>query len=114
MIRRLANKRLRKLSARFRRPAKAWKPRHRTKFRTAFGGGESTKGRRLTRRADVALPVAWAAGMALDPAALKARIDLRVAELKVLAAWTAANWRAEPERLLRGSPPPPARRDEDE
>jgi hypothetical protein len=47
--------------------------------------------------------------MALDPAVLKARIDLRVCELKALAAWTAANWRgqAEPERLSRGLPPPP-------
>ena len=41
---------------------------------------------------------------------------LRVCELKVLAAWTAANWRgrAEPERLPRGPPPPPARCNEDE
>jgi hypothetical protein len=28
--------------------------------------------------------------MALDPAILKARIDLRVCELKLLAAWTAS------------------------
>jgi hypothetical protein len=54
--------------------------------------------------------------MALDPAVLKARIDLRVRELKVLAAWTAANWRgrAEPEQLPRGPPPPPARRNEED
>ena len=54
--------------------------------------------------------------MALDPAVLKARIDLRVCELKLLAAWTAANWRgrAEPERLPRGLPPPSTRRNEGE
>jgi hypothetical protein len=54
--------------------------------------------------------------MALDPAVLKARIDLRVCELKLLAAWTAVNWRAgaELEQLPRGLPPPPARRNEDD
>jgi hypothetical protein len=54
--------------------------------------------------------------MALDPAVLKARIDLRVCELKLLAAWTAVNWRgrAEREQLPRGLPPPPARRNEDD
>ena len=42
--------------------------------------------------------------MALDPAVLKARIDLRICELRLLAAWTATNWRgrAERERLPRG------------
>ena len=37
--------------------------------------------------------------MALDPAVLKARIDLRICELKLLAAWITLNWRgrAEPE-----------------
>jgi hypothetical protein len=52
--------------------------------------------------------------MALDPAVLKARIDLRVYQLKQLAAWTAVNCRerAEREQLLRGLPPPPARRNE--
>jgi len=62
--------------------------------------------------------------MALDPAVLKARIDRRVCELKLLVAWTAVNWRgraeqqlrgrAEQEQLLRGLPPPPARRNEDD
>ena len=54
--------------------------------------------------------------MALDPVALKARIDLRVCQLKQLAAWTAVNWhgRAELPLLLRGLPPPPARRNEDD
>jgi hypothetical protein len=54
--------------------------------------------------------------MALDPAVLKARIDLRVCQLKELAAWTAVNWRgqAEREQPSRGQPPPPARRDEDD
>jgi hypothetical protein len=64
--------------------------------------------------------------MALDPAVLKVRIDLRVYQLKQLAAWTAVNWRgrvereqllrgrAEQEQLLRGLPPPPARRNEDD
>jgi hypothetical protein len=53
--------------------------------------------------------------MALDLAVLKARIDRRVCELKLLAAWTAVNWRgrAEREQLLRDLPPPPARRNED-
>ena len=53
--------------------------------------------------------------MALDPAVLKARIDVRICELKVLAAWTEVNWRgrAEPE-LPCGPSPPPARRNEDE
>jgi hypothetical protein len=63
--------------------------------------------------------------MALDPAVLKARIDLRVHRLKLLAAWTAVNWRGradseqslrgrvEQEQLLRHLPPPPGRRDED-
>jgi len=36
--------------------------------------------------------------MALDPAVLKARIDLRVHQLKLLAAWTVLNWRARAER----------------
>ena len=47
--------------------------------------------------------------MALDPAVLKARIDLRVAQLKQLAAWTTVNWRgrAEREQQPRGLPPPP-------
>jgi hypothetical protein len=55
-------------------------------------------------------------GMALDPVALKARIDLRICQLKQLAAWTAVNWRgrAEREQLPRGLPPPPARRNEDD
>lgn len=50
--------------------------------------------------------------MALDPAVLKARIDLRVCEVKLLAAWITLNWRgrAEPEQ----PPPPPARRHEDD
>jgi hypothetical protein len=50
--------------------------------------------------------------MALDPAVLKARIDLRVHRLKLLAAWTAVNWRGrvEREQLPRGPPPPPGRR----
>jgi hypothetical protein len=64
--------------------------------------------------------------MALDPAVLKARIDLRVCELKLLAAWITLNWRGRAEReqpprgrvdeeqLLRGLPPPPARRNEDD
>jgi hypothetical protein len=41
--------------------------------------------------------------MALDPDVLKARIDLRVCELKVLAAQTAVSWGRprEPERLMR-------------
>jgi hypothetical protein len=54
--------------------------------------------------------------MAFDPAVLKARIDLRVAQLKQLAAWTAVNCRGcvEREQLLRGLPPLPARRDRDE
>jgi hypothetical protein len=52
--------------------------------------------------------------MALDPAVLKARIDLRVYQLKQLAAWTAVNWRgrAEPEQPPRGLSPSPARRNE--
>ena len=54
--------------------------------------------------------------MALDPAVLKARIDRRVCELKLLAAWTAVNFRrrAEREQLPRGLPPPPACRNEDD
>jgi len=54
--------------------------------------------------------------MALDPAVLKARIDLRVCELKLLAAWITLNWRgrAEPEQPPRGLPPPPARRNQDQ
>ena len=54
--------------------------------------------------------------MALDPAVLKARIDLRVHQLKLLAAWTVLNWRARAEReqLPRGLPPPPARNEDDE
>jgi hypothetical protein len=54
--------------------------------------------------------------MALDPAVLKARIDLRVCQLKELAAWTAVNCRGrvEREQLLRGLPPLPARRDEED
>jgi len=54
--------------------------------------------------------------MALDPAVLKARIDLRVCELKPLAAWTVVNCRGrvEREQVLRGLPPLPARRDEDD
>jgi hypothetical protein len=53
--------------------------------------------------------------MALDSAVLKARIDLRVYQLKRLAAWTAVNWRgrAEREQLPRGLPPPTARRNDD-
>ena len=54
--------------------------------------------------------------MALDLAVLKVRIDLRVCELKALAAWTALNWRghAEREQPPRGLPPPPTHRNEDE
>jgi hypothetical protein len=62
--------------------------------------------------------------MALDPAIPKVRIDRRVCELKLLAAWTAVNWRGRAEQLLRGRveqeqlprglPPPPARRNEDD
>jgi hypothetical protein len=54
--------------------------------------------------------------MALDPVVLKARIDLRICQLKQLAAWTAVNWRgrAEQEQLLRALPSPPARRNEDD
>jgi hypothetical protein len=54
--------------------------------------------------------------MALDPAVLKARIDLRICQLKRLAAWTVANCRGrvEREQLLRGLPPLPVRRDEDD
>jgi hypothetical protein len=55
--------------------------------------------------------------MALDPAVLKARIDRRVYQLKLLAAWTAVNWhgRVEPEQSPRGLPLPlPARRNEDD
>jgi hypothetical protein len=53
--------------------------------------------------------------MALDPAVLKARIDLRVCELRVLAAETAVSWARprERERLMRDLPPPPAHRNED-
>jgi hypothetical protein len=54
--------------------------------------------------------------MARDPAVLKVRIDLRVHQLKPLAAWTAVNWRGRVEREQppRGLPPPPARRNEDD
>jgi hypothetical protein len=54
--------------------------------------------------------------MVLDPAVLKARIDWRISHLRLLAAWTASNWRgrAEREGLPRSPPPPPACRDEDE
>jgi len=54
--------------------------------------------------------------MALDPAVLKARIDLRVCELKLLAAWVAVNWRgrAEREQQPRGLPPPARRNEDDE
>jgi hypothetical protein len=53
--------------------------------------------------------------MALDPAVLKARIDLRVCQLKQLAAWTAVHCRGrvEREQLSRGLSPPPAHRNED-
>lgn len=65
---------------------------------------------------DGAPPAAQVVGMALDPAVLKARIDLRVCELKPLAAWTVVNCRGrvEREQVLRGLPPLPARRDEDD
>ena len=55
-------------------------------------------------------------GMALDPVVLKARIDLRICELKALAAWTAVNWRGrvEPARPPRGPPPPPRDNEPDE
>jgi hypothetical protein len=46
--------------------------------------------------------------MALDPAVLKARIDLRICQLKGLAAWTVVNWRGRAE-LPRGLPPPAGR-----
>jgi len=54
--------------------------------------------------------------MALDPVVLKARIEWRVCQLKLLAAWVVVNCcgRAEREQLLRGLPPPPARRNEDD
>jgi len=54
--------------------------------------------------------------MALDPAILKARIDRRVCELRLLAAWTAVNFRrrVEREQQLRDLPPPPARRNEND
>ena len=54
--------------------------------------------------------------MALDPAVLKVRIDRRVCELKLLAAWTVANCRGrvEGEQLTRGLPPLPAYRNEDD
>jgi hypothetical protein len=54
--------------------------------------------------------------MALDPAVLKARIDLRICELRVLAAETAVSWARprERERLMRDLPPPPTRRNEDD
>ena len=54
--------------------------------------------------------------MMLDPAVLKARIDLRICQLKQLAAWTAVNCRGrvEREQLLRGLPPLPAHRNEDD
>jgi hypothetical protein len=44
--------------------------------------------------------------MALDPAVLKARIDVRICELKALAAWTTVNWRGrvEPEPAAARSP----------
>ena len=41
--------------------------------------------------------------MALDPAVLKARIDLRVCELRLLAAQTAVSWAQRPR--LRTAPP---------
>jgi hypothetical protein len=50
--------------------------------------------------------------MALDPAVLKARISLRVCQLKELAAWTAVNWHGRAER--EQPPQPPGRRDEDD
>jgi len=52
--------------------------------------------------------------MALDPAVLKARIDLRVCQLKELAVWTALNWRGHAERKQPPRDPPPARRNEDD
>jgi hypothetical protein len=54
--------------------------------------------------------------MAIDPAVLKTRVDRQVYQLKRLAAWTVANCRerAEREQLLRGLPPLPARRNEDD
>jgi len=54
--------------------------------------------------------------MAFDPAVLKVRIDSRVYQLKLLAAWTVTNCRgrAEREQLLRGLPPLPVRRNEDD
>jgi hypothetical protein len=54
--------------------------------------------------------------MALDPAVLKARINLRICQLKWLAAWTVVNCRerVEREQLLRGLPLLPARRNRDE
>ena len=54
--------------------------------------------------------------MALDPAVLKARIHLRVCELKALAAWTVVNCRGrvEREQLLRGLPPLPVRRNDND
>jgi hypothetical protein len=47
---------------------------------------------------------------------LKARIDLRVCELRVLAAETAVSWgrACERERLTRGLPPPPRDDEPDE
>jgi hypothetical protein len=53
--------------------------------------------------------------MALDLAVLKARVEWRISELKLLAAWTAVNCGpAEREQLLRDLPPPPVRRNEDD
>jgi len=54
--------------------------------------------------------------MALDSAVLKARIDRRVCEFRLLAAWAAMNFRrrVEREQLLRDLPPPFARRNEDD
>jgi len=56
--------------------------------------------------------------MALDPAVLKARIDRRVCEPRLLAAWAAVNFRRRVEReglLPRGLLPPPlVRRNEDD
>jgi len=52
--------------------------------------------------------------MALDPATLKARIDWRVCELKLLAAETAVSCARERERPMRDLPPPSRRRNEDD
>jgi hypothetical protein len=52
--------------------------------------------------------------MSLDPVVLKARIDMRISQLRLLAAWTAANWRShvESERPPSRDLPPPPRDDE--